>query len=100
MTSDALPASHVDAVPVKSIDYGVVVPTGNSRVWAAAVILFAGLALILLGGCFMIGILASMGGAFNTSSWTIGHYLFVGTLYVLAFLCFAAATMLIVSAWT
>ena len=41
MTSDALPASHVDAVPAKSIDYGVVVPTGNSRVWAAAVILFA-----------------------------------------------------------
>ena len=53
-----------------------------------------GLALIFLGGCFMIGLLAVFGN--NAMTWTgAGVYIYVVTLYVFAILCFGGAGVLL-----
>ena len=73
----------------------------SPRIWAAAVLLAGGLGLIALGGCFLIGVLilnlqGSLQGAPPPTVWTPGLIVFAAILYVLAFSCFAAASVLIV----
>jgi hypothetical protein len=70
-------------------------PSVAARVTAGAVILLAALGLVLLGGCFLIGVLLVEGpnGA-GAPAWPQG--LLLTTLYVMAFLCFAGALALFV----
>jgi hypothetical protein len=82
------------------ISYATPAPRSGARVWAAAVIVFAGLSLVVLGGCFLIGILAIV----RTKPFTPvsaglsgAQYTLMGVLYVLAFGCFLGAVILIVS---
>ena len=71
------------------------------RAWAGAAILAAGLALVGLGGCFMIGVLsvlspASTFGTTLTKPQINGAELsFICVLYVLAFACFAVLSTLL-----
>ena len=71
----------------------------GARLWAAVGILFGGLGLVVLGGCFLIGVfsivvnLAGNGQPILHVS-TSGKALMI-VLYVAAFSCFAAAVVLI-----
>jgi hypothetical protein len=74
--------------------------SGNTaRVWAGAVIVFAGLALIVLGGCFLIGVILvafptqNKAEAFLLSPKAVRNL--VVCLYALAFACFAGAVIMI-----
>jgi hypothetical protein len=68
---------------------------------AGVFIMLAGLALVGLGGCFLIGVLlmyrpglASFGPAAPT---TAGASAFMGILYLLAFACFGGALLLVIT---
>jgi hypothetical protein len=71
-------------IPVQ-LAYATPAPGAGSPVAAGVWITLAGLALIFLGGCFLIGVMLC---SFNRG----GSSEFVILLYVLAFLCFAAAS--------
>jgi hypothetical protein len=62
----------------------------GARVWAGAVLLMAGLGLIVLGGCFLYGVLEllRLAGADSVASWVLQV-----VLYVVAFICFAGAAV-------
>lgn len=86
------------------IPYAHPVVRDGPRVWASAAIVFAGLALIVLGGCFMIGILNVLNpAAFGASPTaapgpsTRAQTIFVVILGVLAAGCFLSAILLLVS---
>jgi hypothetical protein len=72
----------------------------SPRVWAGAVLVAAGLGLILLGGCFLIGVLELLhyfgtpqGGEYPVRS---GEVFFLEVvLYGMAFVCFLAAAVLL-----
>jgi hypothetical protein len=76
-----------------------------SRVWAGAVLLLAGLGLVVLGGCFVIGILLDVNSSVAAPTgaaappprtWeALDYYVFV-CLHVLALACFAGAALLFV----
>ena len=83
-----------NAVPL-AIPYGTETASPNARVWAAAVLLLASLGLILLGGCFMIGVLI-LTTAPNAARWTVRHDVLMVVLYGLAFACFGSAAVLFV----
>jgi hypothetical protein len=67
--------------------YATPAPVAGSPVAAGVWITVAGLALIVLGGCFMIGVMIS--GNMPTG------FHFVILLYALAFVCFGAAAYLL-----
>jgi hypothetical protein len=73
---------------------------GSARVWAGVAIVFAGLVLILLGGCFLIGVMMvttnglSIAGGPPTLPGRAVALLVV--LYALAFASFGAAVFLLV----
>jgi len=62
-----------------------------------------GLGLILLGGCFMIGIMimqfadssAGFGNSTQASYWTLGRMAFLVMLYLCAFGCFGGGAVII-----
>jgi len=89
-----------------SIDlaYALPAPRHGAKVWAAAVIIGAGLALVVLGGCFLIGVMITMNvGPMGPTPGQPGGvlamraYIFLGLLYVLGFGCFGWAATLSVS---
>jgi len=72
-----------------SVPLGYATPaagSGGSPTRAAAVIAFSGLALIVLGGCFLIGVMGVTQSTFTAQA----AFLEV-VLYLLAFACFAGA---------
>src|SRR5436190_11320991 len=85
--------------------YAVPAPRPGAKVWGAAIIVAAGLALIVLGGCFLIGVMILLSGNIGMMGpmgpakpvWPISVYIYLGTLYLLAFACFGSAVLLIVS---
>ena len=87
--------------PDGSIPYASPAPRHGARAWAGAAIVFAGMVLILLGGCFLIGVLmivqpaAGFGGPAPTGMTGPQGVLMV-VLYALAFASFAGAAVLIV----
>src|SRR4051794_36123558 len=89
----------LDAQPV---DYATPLQRPPARVFAATVVLFGGLALIALGGCFLIGILITIqhialnGMAQPAATLTPGEMVFVVVLSVLALASFVAAGVLMV----
>ena len=81
------------------IPYATPQPNGP-RVLAATMILFAGLGLVVLGGCFLIGILLMVTGGFvvgaTPPATTTASIMLMATLYLLAFTSFAASIALMV----
>jgi len=52
------------------VPYATPVPRPAAKAWAGAAIVFGGLCLILLGGCFLIGVLSIVGSsALNGSNY-------------------------------
>ncbi|MDB5173360.1 MAG: hypothetical protein JWO87_1150 [Phycisphaerales bacterium] len=91
-----------DATPSDtSIPYATPAPRTASRLWAGVFIAFAGLCLILLGGCFLIGVLIMVHpeltfGGRNPPPATLAHYVLLAILYLLGFLCFGAAAAVLI----
>jgi hypothetical protein len=70
---------------------------GRTRLWAAAAIVFAGLALIVLGGCFLIGVLSITTYLPNPIPIPTSQFqLQLIILYTLAAACFLSAIVLLV----
>ena len=68
------------------------------RVWAGAVIVAGGLGLIVLGGCFLMGVLELVRptihpGVHEEASSAVSSLVIV--LYAMAFLCFLGAALLL-----
>ena len=86
-------ASNTQPLP---LTYEPMGPSHADRIWAAVAILFAGLALVVLGGCFLIGIMASEEMYPGTPiSLITSPKLLVGILYFLTFACLLPATILL-----
>lgn len=87
-----VPEPRSDApLPVATLPYATPAPMPGSPVAAGVWITLAGLALIFLGGCFLIGVMIC---SLNSNSGpSLG---FIIVLYALAFLCFTAAVWLMV----
>ena len=69
--------------------------------WLWAVLSAAGLGLVALGGCFLIGVLALyepnvMFAGNAPVDWSEGRVLFCAVLYAAAFACFAGAAAVLV----
>ena len=94
-----------NAAPSIELAYAILEPRAGAKVWAAAVIIAAGLALIVLGGCFLIGVMIVLSGNIGVmgpmgpakSVWPISVYIYLGVLYLLAFGCFTFAVVLVFS---
>jgi hypothetical protein len=71
-------------------------PGAGARVWAGTVIVAAGLGLIVLGGCFLYGVLLLVQrGEAGPDAWILQV-----VLYVMAFACFVgAAALLVLGLW-
>ena len=81
-----------------AVTYATPAPRLGPRVWAGAAIVLAGLALILLGGCFLIGVMLTVSQGFNTMAnrpLTGNQLGLVFILYLLAFASFAGALWLL-----
>lgn len=67
--------------------------------WAGAAIILGGLGLILLGGCFLIGVLLIVRPNFvtpsSTNDVTVAQVILMIFLYLLAFACFAGAAAML-----
>ena len=84
------------------LPYAVPAPKPGARAWAGAAIVFGGLALVGLGGCFLIGVLAIVtppqtfqAAPPPPTTFTAGQWLLMMVLYLLAFGCFAGAATLL-----
>jgi hypothetical protein len=84
-----------------SLSYAVAEPSFTQRIWAGVAIVFAGLGLVVLGGCFLIGVmlLSTDGFGANASAvpLTRAALLLILVLYALAFVCFGCAVLVIVA---
>ena len=67
------------------------------RGWLATAILFGGLGLVVLGGCFLLGVMTVVSpmGWSPPDQLTGGQTIFVLILYVFAFACLLGAATLI-----
>lgn len=89
--------THADPLP-----YAVPAPRPGARAGDGAAILFAGLGLICLGGCFLIGVMSMVSPqSFNPIApapgpFTVAQWLLMAVLYLLAFAHFAGAVLLYV----
>ncbi len=83
---------------VEPITYATPAPRLGPRVWAGAAIVLAGLALIVLGGCFLVGVMLTVSQGFNmtaTRPLTGNQLGLVFILYTLAFASFGGALWLL-----
>jgi hypothetical protein len=81
-----------------AVTYATPQPRLGPRVWAGAAIILAGLALIVLGGCFLIGVMLTVSQGFNMTAnrpLTGNQLGLVLILYALAFASFAGALWLL-----
>jgi|SRR5262245_52089105 len=75
-------------------------PGSGARIWAGAVIVAGGLGLIVLGGCFLYGVLELVRRAGVEPDASPAASTLLVILYVMAFACFAgAAVLLAVGLW-
>jgi hypothetical protein len=73
-------------------------PERHNGIGGGVVLLFAGLGMILLGGCFLIGIVRLYGGDMirrDYTTWPLALQALPWVLYLLAFGCFAGAAWMI-----
>ena len=73
----------------------------GARVWAAGLMLFAGLGLMALGGCFLIGVLLTINPSLvpwqgQPATMSDHALIFLVVLYALGFACFVGAVVMIV----
>ena len=72
------------------------------RVWVGGLLLGGGLGLIVLGGCFLIGIWIMIGAHAldgpNTGNWSSQSFILMLVLYAFAFACLLGAAILIIAA--
>ena len=83
-----------------ALPYAVPAPRAGARAWAGAAIVFGGLGLVGLGGCFLIGVLSivsvpNFAGANTPATLSTGQLALMTVLYLLAFTCFAGAATLL-----
>ncbi|HEV2292751.1 MAG TPA: hypothetical protein VGR35_02785 [Tepidisphaeraceae bacterium] len=81
-----------------SVEYATPAPRPGARVWAGAAIVLAGLVLIVLGGCFLIGVMLTVSNGFSMAgagALTGNQLGLVFILYALAFLSFGGALWLL-----
>jgi hypothetical protein len=95
--SDTASTESVTALPYAQFE-----PRPASRGWAGAAIIVGGLGLILLGGCFLIGVLSivrpsAFMGPMNAPPMTAAATALMWILYLLAFGCFAGAAIMLFS---
>jgi hypothetical protein len=97
-------AVYPDPSVVVSLPYATpATPRVGPRAWAGAAILAAGVFLVGLGGCFLIGVLGIVGTVANgmngpiapPGSLTGPQVGLMVVLYILAFACFAGAATLL-----
>ncbi len=84
---------------VEPVAYATPAPRSGSRVWAGAMIVLAGLLLVLLGGCFLIGVMLTVSSGFTmgaTPALSAAERVLVSVLYLLAFASFAGAVWLLI----
>jgi hypothetical protein len=78
----------------------------TTKIWVSAVLMVGGLAMVVLGGCFLIGVMLVITNGFGISSLstcsatelTLSEQTFVKVLYALSFTCFGVAATLMVTA--
>lgn len=91
---------------VTSRNYKHVYEMNNTRVWASAVLMFGGVAVAIVGGCFLIGVMnvvadpfciryGPRGSTYSPIQLSEAEQTFMRILYLLAFTSFGAATALI-----
>src|SRR5262249_13333259 len=76
-------------------------PSYGVRVWAGAALVAGALMLVALGGCFLVGAMVLVrpelvGPAIHASSLSSESVFLLTILYILAFVCFVGALLLIV----
>jgi hypothetical protein len=95
MTSETVPPT------VAELTYAVPAPSYAHKVFAGAAVLLAGLGLIVLGGCFLIGVMMITNRGFNSNAAPapLGQsaLVLVWVLYTLAGVTFAGAVLVILS---
>jgi hypothetical protein len=87
-----------------TLGYATPGPTTGSGLAAGVWITIAGLGLVILGGCFCIGVMVSLNSGYFTGaqsapapvSLPTGLTVFISVLYLLAIACFAAAACVLV----
>ncbi len=81
--------------PTSDLQYAVPSPSYGHKVLAGAAILLAGLGLVVLGGCFLIGVMLITSHGFNNSAaaqpLSSASLILIAILYVLAFASFGGA---------
>lgn len=84
---------------VEPITYATPAPRFGPRVWAGAAIVLSGMALIVLGGCFLIGVMLTVNNGFSMMGaappLTAKQTGLIVVLYTLAFLSFGGALWLL-----
>jgi len=85
-----------DPTPVQPVDYASARPLRFASIAGGVALLFAGLAMILLGGCFLIGIL-DVSQRIGLGYSVLALRVLPWVLYALAFACFGGAVWLIVA---
>jgi len=89
----------ITPVPVLQLDYDTVPRPLWPRVWAGAAMLMGGLTLLVIGGCFLIGIMILLGNFGYLpvhSQLTSEQTILECVLYVLSFLSLAGGVVVIV----
>src|SRR3954451_12431959 len=90
--------SPADTYPAPAVPYATPAPRPGAKVWAGAAILFGGICLILLGGCFLVGVMVLTDpGTIQPHPLTTPQTLLMIMLYVLAFASFAGAVGMLVA---
>ena len=85
------------------IDYAQSRPETHATIWGGIALVGAGLGLVLLGGCFLIGVLMIHGQWMlqnfgpSTAQWPLPLVVLPWVLYVLAFACFGGAVWMLIA---
>ena len=93
--------TYVDPVtpfPSPAVSYATPGPRPGAKAWAGAAIIVGGLGLVGLGGCFLVGVLSMVSPQSFTAAagmFTAAQILLMTVLYLLAFLSYAGAALLL-----
>ncbi len=87
---------------VEPVTYATPAVRPATRLWVWALLVFTGLTMVMLGGCFLIGVMLIVTDGLllspfapSTQPLTNAQVVLTLVLYVLAFLSFAAAALLL-----
>lgn len=81
----------------------------NTRIWASAVLMFGGVSMAIVGGCFLVGVMTVILNPFCAANLSTAatstpielsqpQQTFVTLLYIFGFISFGAAATLILKA--